>query len=66
MAARGSVTDTGGMLQPGLAPRFSGHPDAAPGSPPRRGADTRTVLEAAGVDAATITALLASGAAAQA
>lgn len=63
IAARGSVADTGGVLQPGPAPRFSGHPVAAPAAPPARGRDTRAVLAGAGID---VDALLASGAAQEA
>ena len=32
--------------QPGLAPRFSNHPHAAPGQVAARGADTERVLKA--------------------
>lgn len=48
--ARGSITDSGGILQPGVAPRFSGHPVAEPGSPPAPGQHTREVLQAVGID----------------
>jgi alpha-methylacyl-CoA racemase len=52
IAARGAVVqDDRGWLRPGLAPRFSWHQSAAPGSPPSLGADTREVLAGVGVDA---------------
>lgn len=51
----------GGVMQPGVAPRFSQNPDATPGRPPSPGADTRSVLKEAGLDA---DGLLASGVAA--
>ncbi|MFR9806849.1 CaiB/BaiF CoA transferase family protein [Pseudonocardia sp. RS010] len=60
VAARGSVVERDGILQPGLAPRFSAHADATPGGVPRPGADTAEVLREAGVD---VEALLRSGAA---
>ncbi|MDT7743530.1 MAG: alpha-methylacyl-CoA racemase [Actinomycetota bacterium] len=63
IAARGSVLDHGGVLQPGTAPRFSAHPRTAPAVPPSPGAHTRDVLGAAGVD---VEALLGSGAGVQA
>ncbi|WP_226358388.1 CaiB/BaiF CoA-transferase family protein [Pseudonocardia sp. ICBG601] len=63
LAARGSVVEVDGVLQPGPAPRLSGHPVAAPGPAPVRGGHTREVLAAAGLD---VDALLASGAARQA
>ncbi|MFC5061804.1 CaiB/BaiF CoA transferase family protein [Actinomycetospora atypica] len=59
VAARGSVVEHDGVLQPGPAPRFSSHP--VPGgvaSSPVPGADSREVLAAAGLDA---DALLAAG-----
>jgi alpha-methylacyl-CoA racemase len=64
IAARGSVIATAdGSLQPGLAPRFSAHLSATPGSPPPLGADTREVLAGVGVNA---DALIDSGVAIQA
>ncbi|MEU7812829.1 CaiB/BaiF CoA-transferase family protein [Pseudonocardia sp. NPDC049154] len=50
VAARGSVTETDGLLQPGAAPRFSAHPTGAPAAPPVPGRDTRDVLCEAGLD----------------
>lgn len=63
IAARGSIVDSGGVLQAGAAPRFSGHPAAKPGAPPGPGQHTREVLRAAGIDAEE---LIRSGAASQA
>lgn len=57
------MVEVDGVLQPGPAPRLSGHPVAAPGPAPVRGGHTREVLAAAGLD---VDALLASGAARQA
>ena len=62
LAARGSVLEVDGVLQPGLAPRFSGHRTTLPGPAPAPGADTRAVLADAGLD---VSALLATGAALQ-
>jgi alpha-methylacyl-CoA racemase len=61
--ARGSITDSNGILQPGTAPRFSRHPVTMPGSPPVPGQHTREVLRAAGIDPDE---LIRSGAAVQA
>lgn len=44
LAARGSVTALDGLLQPGRAPRFSGHPSADPARPPEPGQHTDEVL----------------------
>lgn len=45
MRARGAILPMpGGGVQPGLAPRFSNHPDAQPGPVAERGADTERVL----------------------
>lgn len=63
VAARGSVTEVDGVLQPGTAPRFSGHPVATPATPPGPGRDTRAVLTGAGLDA---DAMVAAGVAVQA
>ena len=47
MGARGSILPTpSGGVQPGLAPRFSNHPHAAPGPVAARGAGTERVLKA--------------------
>jgi alpha-methylacyl-CoA racemase len=58
VAARGSVTKVGGVLQPGTAPRFSGHPQVkGPSAPaPRPGRDTTDVLVGAGMDAGSMIA----------
>ena len=63
VAARGSVTEVDGVLQPGPAPRFSGHPVATPAAPPGPGRDTREVLADAGLDADS---MVAAGVAVQA
>jgi alpha-methylacyl-CoA racemase len=64
IAARGGVVEgADGSLQPGLAPRFSGHVDASPAPPRALGADTRSVLAEAGLNVET---LLTTGAAVQA
>ncbi len=50
MGARGSILPTSsGGVQPGLAPRFSNHPHAAPGQVAARGADTAAGGETAEV-----------------
>jgi len=57
MAARGVFSTSGGVEQPGPAPRYS---DAAPEVPPmmaRGQNDTRAILEGLGMDAAAIEAL---------
>ena len=52
VAARGSVRDADGLLQPGFAPRFSRHTDAGGAVllPPKPGQHTREVLGAEGID----------------
>ncbi|MFD7205507.1 CaiB/BaiF CoA transferase family protein [Streptomyces sp. NPDC059893] len=50
LAARGSVIDRGGAVQPAAAPRFSATPTAPRGPAAHVGADTRTVLADWGVD----------------
>jgi alpha-methylacyl-CoA racemase len=51
VAARRSVVEGNGLIQPGLAPRFSAHPSAAPSVPPAAGEHSREVLTSAGIDA---------------
>ncbi|WP_375692119.1 CaiB/BaiF CoA transferase family protein [Pseudooceanicola sp. LIPI14-2-Ac024] len=51
-----------GPAQPMPAPRFAEAETPLPPAPPRAGADSRAVLEAAGFDAARIDALFRSGA----
>lgn len=47
MRARGAIIPTpSGGVQPGVAPRFSNHPNALPGRVAARGADTESVLKA--------------------
>jgi alpha-methylacyl-CoA racemase len=61
LAARGTYVEVGGVLQPAPAPRFDRTPGAVGAPLPESGADTRTVLEEAGYDAAAIDALVAAG-----
>lgn len=51
VAERGAVLADDDYLQPGMAPRFSGHRPAVPPRPRPRGADTREVLAELGLDA---------------
>jgi alpha-methylacyl-CoA racemase len=44
LAARGTFTDAGGVVQPAAAPRFSVTPPGPVGTPARPGAHTREVL----------------------
>ena len=44
LAARGTFTDAGGVVQPAAAPRFSATPPGPVGTPSRPGAHTREVL----------------------
>jgi alpha-methylacyl-CoA racemase len=64
--ARSAYVAVDGMLQPAPAPRFTRTPAAQPRPAPAEGAHTRELLAAAGLDAAAVDALLASGAAVQA
>jgi alpha-methylacyl-CoA racemase len=65
MAARGSVVDVDGVMQPAPAPRFSRTP-AALSTPPRLpGADTVEALRDWGIDDGTVDKLLAAGAVSQ-
>jgi alpha-methylacyl-CoA racemase len=60
--ARGTFTDSGGMVQPAPAPRFSRTPPAPTPLPPvRSGADTTAVLTSLGLSTEQISALRASG-----
>lgn len=63
LLSRGTVTLQDGFIQPGRAPRFSGHAPVAVARPHMPGQDTRAVLDRLGLDA---NALLASGAAQEA
>jgi alpha-methylacyl-CoA racemase len=47
--ARETFTSVGGVVQPNVAPRFSGTPSAIQGPPPKSGADTDGVLEDWGI-----------------
>ena len=62
---RGTLIETDGMIQPGVAPRFPAYEltPPPPGSSPLPGAHTREVLEE--LDVADADALIASGAAMQ-
>jgi alpha-methylacyl-CoA racemase len=51
IAARGSLTTLGGVLQTAPAPRFSRTPSGEPAPPPRPGADTDEVLADWGISA---------------
>jgi len=50
VAARHAMVDVGDIVQPGISPRFSTHPDTTPGRPALAGAATREVLAAIGLD----------------
>ncbi len=63
VAARRAMLDVDGVVQPGVAPRFSQHPGLTPGPPAMPGADTRSVLEEAGLD---VESLLSAGVAGEA
>ncbi|MFD3307261.1 CaiB/BaiF CoA transferase family protein [Streptomyces sp. NPDC058694] len=63
LAARGTLTAPGGVVQPAAAPRFSATPAAPRGTAPTVGADTRAVFQDWQVDG--IDGLLDSGAAVQ-
>jgi alpha-methylacyl-CoA racemase len=65
LGGRGTVVSSDGVPAPGVAPRFSRTPGAV-GHPPRpAGSDTRSSLQAWGLPAADVDALLESGAAVQ-
>jgi alpha-methylacyl-CoA racemase len=65
LAARGTLVDVGGVVQPNSAPRFSRTPGQA-GAPPRApGSDTVTALRDWKIDDATVERLLGSGAVVQ-
>merc|ERR1712032_1651487 len=56
--ARGAFIDVNGVMQAAPAPRFSNTPASTPTAPPEVGADTVSVLRAAGAD---VDKLLESG-----
>jgi alpha-methylacyl-CoA racemase len=60
--ARMSFVDTGGVVQPAPAPRFSGTPASIPRPPPMPGADADAALAKWGIDAVRIRELRESGA----
>lgn len=60
--ARGTFVEIDGVTQPAPAPRFSATPLAMPVPPERPGASGRAVLEAWGIDADRIKALVEAGA----
>ena len=62
LAARGTVVERDGVLQPAPAPRHSHTVSELPHRPPQPGADTDAVLTAAGFDPAEVAALRASAA----
>jgi alpha-methylacyl-CoA racemase len=65
-AERQGFITLGGVVQPAPAPRFDRSVPESPRDAPRTGQHTRLVLAEAGLDAAAIDALLATGAAVQA
>ncbi|MEV7344481.1 CaiB/BaiF CoA-transferase family protein [Streptomyces sp. NPDC093544] len=64
-AARSVFVESGGVRQPGPAPRFDRTPGAVQGPPPVPGRDTRTALADWGVDTPEADRLLASAAVVQ-
>ncbi|NHA15910.1 CaiB/BaiF CoA-transferase family protein [Thioalkalivibrio sp. XN279] len=60
-AARRNFVEVGGVMQNAPAPRFSRSTPERPSPPRRPGADTRTVLAEAGLDAAALAALAEAG-----
>ena len=60
-AARGTFTESGGVLQPAPAPRFSRTASGRPAAPRRPGADTDAVLASLGLTGERIAALRAAG-----
>lgn len=50
LAHRGSLQEPDGVLQPGIAPRLSGHPQATVSTAPAPGEHTVEVLTSAGLD----------------
>jgi alpha-methylacyl-CoA racemase len=65
LATRGTYVERDGLLQPAPAPRFSRTAAALTTGPSRVGGDTRAALEAWGIAAGRVTALLDAGAAVQ-
>ncbi|MBA2933761.1 CoA transferase [Sphingomonas sp. CGMCC 1.13654] len=61
IAARGTLTETNGQIQPAPAPRLSATPPLPPRPPRRAGQDTEIVLSLIGYSAERIAALRASG-----
>jgi alpha-methylacyl-CoA racemase len=59
--SRQSFVAIAGVVQPRPAPRFAATPTTVPSAPPRPGADTIAILEAAGYDDKTIAELTATG-----
>lgn len=59
-AARGTYIEMDGVRQPGPAPRFSGTPGRVRAPPPKNGADTKSALEAWGVDPGLVQRITAS------
>ena len=65
LAARGTYVEVAGVVQAAPAPRLSRTPGAVQGAPPLPGEHSREVALEAGLSAAAVAALLASGALAQ-
>ncbi|HEV2450370.1 MAG TPA: CaiB/BaiF CoA-transferase family protein [Streptosporangiaceae bacterium] len=61
IAARGTFIETGGVLSPAPAPRFSRTAAGEPVAPPRPGADTDAVLAELGLSGPEIAALRRAG-----
>lgn len=60
--ARETFVEVGGDTQPAPAPRYSGTPTSAPAPERKPGADSKAILQSAGLSQAEIDALLKSGA----
>jgi alpha-methylacyl-CoA racemase len=61
LAERGTFVEVDGVVQPAPAPRFSRSAPDHPATPPMRGADTDSVLQGLGYDAAAIADLRERG-----
>lgn len=59
--ARKAYVEAGGILQPGIAPKFSDHQIDVCGRRPSEGADTRALMASLGYDEAAIDQLIADG-----
>lgn len=59
--ARSAYVTAGGISQPGIAPKFSGHPLDVSDRRPKEGADTRALMASLGYDEAAIGRLIEQG-----